>query len=201
MGDQVNAIVYLDSAALTSSHIDMPATKTDSVPSKSAKTNTGITGYLEECIQTILKKQLLRLNIKKVSQIIANDLRISIRDKSPDLKSALCECLCYYMKIWPGWKDYYSICTTDAAKIEYHNKLKDYLSVKLRYIMQNTEQFINAQNKGTISSESKVVQTEPDILRKGTKQEAPFQIVISGQPHFLNNVGFVESNGRLMFLF
>ncbi|KRT86820.1 hypothetical protein AMK59_1414 [Oryctes borbonicus] len=159
-----------------------------------ANTPNQISTYLDDCIATILKKQLLRLNIKKVSQIIAGDLNISIKDVSSNLRCTLCECLCYYMKVWPGWKEYHNNCTTDVAKNDYHNKFREYLAAKLQYIIEHKESFLPAKDV----TEDKMAQTDVDMCVKGSKPEAPYQLIVAGEPCFLNNMGFIESCGNVI---
>ncbi|GJQ72045.1 hypothetical protein Trydic_g3146 [Trypoxylus dichotomus] len=97
--------------------------------------------------------------------------------------------------MWPGWKDYHAKCTTNIAKAEYHNRFKEYLALKLKCIIERKETFVPLTK---LSTDSKMVQTDLDINIKANKPEAPYHLLIAGQPAFLNNIGFIESSGDVI---
>lgn len=161
-------------------------------PTQTAKDN--ISDHFHECIRGILDNRRLRLNVKKVNYIIEYDLKIPSNKLTPPLKHVLCECLCYYLKIWPGWRDYSSTCITDEAQANYHDKLKKYLIGKLNYIVEHEKMFLEVDNQQL--TVTKMVQTDPPSLVKVTKPEAPYKLIITGRPRFLNNIGFIGSNRK-----
>lgn len=169
--------------------------ETPNLPAASQQKVKRKNDYLRECINTILKRELLHLNLKKVSDILANDLHINTRNISPRMKYVLSECLCYYIKMWPGWKQYEVVCTNERAKVEYIEKFKQYLIFKINFILENERVFVQEDaNKKSCRMVSQEIQTDP--ISKKNKPDAPYNLVISGQPNVLNNIVFIEMDGE-----
>ena len=151
---------------------------------------------LKSCFHTILAKELLHLNAKKVTDIITLDLDIRIKHLSHRMRCVLAECLCQYMKIWPGWGRGVNDSTEKEIE-EYFKKFEEYLRFKLNYIIENEKKFwgVPVINKVLCEKfESKEIQT--DTYENDSKQEAPYNLVISGQPNLLGNIVFVEMNSE-----
>lgn len=169
--------------------------ETPNLPASSQQKVKQKNDYLRECINTILKRELLHLNIRKVFDILVNDLHINLRNVTPRMKYVLSECLCYYIKMWPGWQKYDVVCTNERSKVEYIEKFKEYLSFKINFILENERLFnpdvVNKKRPIMVSQE---IQTEP--ISKRNKPEAPYNLVISGQPNVLNNIVFIEMHGK-----
>lgn len=142
-----------------------------------------LSDYFRECIDVISKNEILRLNVKKVCHIITNDLNICLENASIELQHILCECFCYYMKVWPGWKDYHNKCVSLETTQKWHAEFKKYLQLKLQFVTQHTGLFLPED-----------ISVGKD--KKKSKSEAPYTLVIEGQPSFLNNILFFESNGK-----
>ncbi|KRT84649.1 hypothetical protein AMK59_1136, partial [Oryctes borbonicus] len=153
--------------------------------------------HLRECINTILKGGVVQLNMKKVLEILVEDLHFNVRNITTRMKFVISECLCYYIQGWPGWKKYDQICTNERAKVAYIEKFKRYLIFKINYVLRN-ELLFNQEvvDKKSDSMVCREVQT--DAIGKRNKPDAPYNLVISGQPNVLNNIVFIEMDGDII---
>ncbi|XP_022904160.2 uncharacterized protein [Onthophagus taurus] len=152
------------------------------------------TNLLKEYFNSVANREVLHLNVKSVTPVLSVNLGIDLKMVSTRMKYVLAEALCYFMKVWPGWS------TTDyknpLLKDDCFSKYQDYLRSKLMYIIDNESQFRkdgDFQRGETVS-----VECQTDIPSKTNKAEAPFNLVITGQPSVLNNIVFIEVENNIL---
>lgn len=155
------------------------------------------TADLKNCFNLILNKNKLLLKRDQVQLILQNNLNIDRSKLNARLAFVLEDALVYYMKNWPGWQRSKQYFLGKLSYDDWLEKFVHYLTYKMNYIISEEDEFLKMvcpkkdDNRVTIG-----VQTDPLVK----KEIAPYIIKVHGQPSVLNNLIFLQRDGKLYVL-
>lgn len=160
---------------------------------------------LRKCFTAIVDRKQVDLDIKELHRILKDELFIPVETLQERLVSVLPFMLVFYIKSWPGWqksKEYYS------GKLnfrEWFDKFRQYVVVKINYIIKNGYQEALQAVTREWKHESRPQKFAKDFRDQGAQTDylnpkifAPFSISIEGPPTLLGTINWKTSKGRFM---
>ncbi|CAG9834222.1 unnamed protein product [Diabrotica balteata] len=138
---------------------------------------------LKRCFQTLVDRKQLNLDTAVLELMLKHEILIDLDKLDRVLAIVLPHMLVYYMKNWPGWQkspEYYS------GKLSFKDwflKFRQYLSVKLNYLIKNGySEIMNQEDEAEVHSSEDTVVPPTEM--------APFVVNIQGAPKYLSTLVF-----------
>ncbi|XP_028131770.1 uncharacterized protein LOC114327372 [Diabrotica virgifera virgifera] len=145
--------------------------------------------HLKRCFQTLVDRKQLNLDTVVLELMLKNEVLIDLDKLDKVLAVVLPHMLVFYMKNWPGWQkspEYYS------GKLSFKDwflKFRQYLSVKLNYLIKNGySEIMNQEDEAEVNSTEDIVPPT---------EMAPFVINIQGAPKYLSTLVFDVKNNDI----